>query len=122
MSEEFVPIFMFAAIPLTVWAVSAYRHKTHKAAFDVMKTMVDKGDALNPEIVRALGIRPRRKNSDLRVGLILIAIAIATILMGGAIPEKEAQQVMGGIAMFPLLVGLVYTGFWVFISRKSPQD
>jgi len=122
MSEDLVPVFMFAAIPLTVWAVSAYRHKTHKAALDVMNTMVEKGDGLNPDIIRAMGIRPRRKNSDLRVGLILIAIAIATILMGGAIPEKEAQQVMGGIAMFPLLVGLVYVGLWVFMGRKSPQD
>ena len=122
MSEALVPIFMFAAIPLTVWAVSAYRHKTHKATLDVMSTMVDKGEALTPEVVRALGIRPRRKHNDLRVGLILIAIAIATIFMGGAIPEKEAQHVMGGIAAFPFMVGLVYTGLWVFIGRKSPQD
>lgn len=122
MSEELGLVLIFATIPLTVWAVSAYRHKTHKAALDVMNKMVEKGDGLSPELIRALGIRPRRKNSDLRIGLILIAIAIATILFGGAIPEKEAQQIMGGIAMFPFLVGLVYTGLWIFIGRKSPQD
>jgi len=122
MEEVLVPIALFASLPLTVWAVSAYRHKSHKAVTEVMKTMVDKGEALNPETIRALGIRPRRKHSDLRTGLILIALAVAAIFLGSTIPEKEAQQVFGGFAMFPLLVGLVYIGLWAFISRKTPED
>ncbi|MGB0908276.1 MAG: DUF6249 domain-containing protein [Maricaulaceae bacterium] len=122
MEDTLVPIALFAIIPAIVWAVSAYRHKSHKAATEVMKVMVDKGEALNPDTIRALGIRPRRKHGDLRLGLILIAIALATIFMGGVIPDDEAQQVFGGLAMFPLLVGVVYVGLWVFIGRKSPED
>jgi len=122
MEEILVPIALFAIVPVIVWAVSAYRHKTHKAATEVMKAMVEKGDALSPETIRALGIRPRRKHGDLRTGLILIALAVATIFLGGAIPEKEAQQAFGGLAMFPLLVGLVYVGLWTFIGRKNPED
>jgi len=112
----------FGVIPLTVWAVSVYRHRSMKAATEVMKAMIEKGDSLTPETIRSLGIRPRRKNGDLRTGLILIALAIATIILGGAIPEKEAQQVFGGLAMFPLLVGLVYVALWGFIGRKNPED
>lgn len=122
MEETLVPIALFAIIPVTVWAVASYRHKSMKAATEVMKTMVDKGESLTPETIRALGIRPRRKHGDLRTGLILIALAVATIFLGGAIPEKEAQQVFGGLAMFPLLVGLVYVGLWTFIGRKNPED
>lgn len=122
MEEVLVPIALFAIIPVTVWAVAAHRHKSMKAATEVMKAMVDKGESLTPEAIRALGIRPRRKHGDLRTGLILIALAIATIFLGGAIPEKEAQQVFGGLAMFPLLVGLVYVGLWTFIGRKNPED
>lgn len=122
MSDEIVGVVLFASIPAAIWAVSAYRHKTQKAATEVMKAMVEKGDGLTPEAIRALGIRPRRKHGDLRTGLILIALAVATIFVGGAIPEKEAQQVFGGIAMFPLLVGLVYVGLWTFIGRKNPED
>ena len=122
MSDEIVGVVLFASIPAAIWAVSAYRHKTQKAVTEVMKTMIDKGEALTPETIRALGVRPRRKHGDLRTGLILIAIAIATIFVGGAIPEKEAQQAFGGIAMFPLLVGLVYVGLWTFIGRKNPED
>lgn len=122
MGDEIVGIVLFASIPAAIWAVSAYRHKTQKAVTEVMKTMVEKGDALTPETIRALGVRPRRKHGDLRTGLILIALAIATIFVGGAIPEEEAQQIFGGFAMFPLLVGLVYVGLWTFIGRKNPED
>ena len=112
----------FGVIPLTVWALSVYRHKTMRATTEVMKAMVEKGDILTPETIRSLGVRPRRKHGDLRTGLILIAIAVAMIFLGGAIPEEEAQQVFGGFAMFPLLVGLVYVGLWTFIGRKNPED
>ena len=122
MSDEIVGVVLFAAIPAAIWAVSAYRHKSRKAVTEVMKAMVEKGDGLTPESIKALGIRPRRKHGDLRTGLILIALAVATIFLGGAIPEKEAQQVFGGLAMFPLLVGLVYVGLWTFIGRKNPED
>lgn len=122
MEDILVPIAFFAIIPFTVWAVSSFRHKSMKAATDVMKTMVEKGETLTPETIRSLGIRPRRKHGDLRTGLILIALAVATIFLGGAIPEKEAQQVFAGFAMFPLLVGLVYVGLWTFIGRKNPED
>jgi len=113
---------LFGVVPLIVWAVAAYRHKSMKASTEVMKAMIEKGDTLTPETIRSLGVRPRRKHGDLRTGLILIALAVATIFLGGAIPEKEAQQVFGGLAMFPLLVGLVYVGLWTFIGRKNPED
>jgi len=122
MEDTLVPIALFAIIPVTVWAVSSFRHKSMKAATEVMKAMVDKGEALTPETIRSLGIRPKRRHGDLRTGLILIALAVATIFLGGAIPEKEAQQIFGGLAMFPLLVGLVYVGLWTFIGRKNPED
>lgn len=122
MDDVIVPLALFALPAVIVWAVAAYRHKSMKASTEVMKAMVEKGEGLTPETIRALGIRPRRKHGDLRTGLILIALAVATIFLGGAIPEKEAQQVFGGLAMFPLLVGLVYVGLWGFIGRKNPED
>ena len=115
-------IGFFGFIPVTVWAVSAYRHKSTKAATEVMKVMIEKGDTLTPETIKSLGIRPRSKDNDLRLGLILIAIAFATFFLGTVIPEEEALKVASGLAMFPFLVGLVYVGLWVFIGRKNPED
>jgi len=118
----FAIIGVFSVVPVTVWAVSAYRHKTMKATAEVMKAMVEKGETLTPEIIRSLGVRPRRKNGDLRIGLILIAVALATIFLGVVIPDEEANQAFMGVAMFPLLVGIVYVGLWAFIGRKNPED
>ncbi len=122
MEEVLVPIALFAIVPVIVWGVARYRYKSQQAATEVMKSLVDKGESLTPETIKALGIRSRRKHGDLRTGLILIALAVATIFFGGAIPEKEAQQIFGGLAMFPLLVGLVYVGLWTFIGRKDPES
>jgi len=44
-----------------------YRHKTMKATTEVMKAMVERGDALTPETIKALGVRPKRKHGDLRL-------------------------------------------------------
>ena len=115
-------IGFFGVVPAIVWAVSAYRHKSMKAATEVMKAMVERGDTLTPETIKALGVRQKRKHGDLRLGLILIAISIATFALGVVIPDEEANAAFGAIAMFPFLVGLVYVGLWVFIGRKNPED
>ncbi len=119
MEDILVPLGFFAIVPIIVWTVSSARRKSHEATTKVIKSMVEKGETVTPETVRALGIRPKPKHSDLRTGLILMALAVATILFGGVIDEPEAQKAFGGLAMFPLLIGAVYTGLWAFITRKD---
>ena len=119
MEEILVPIALFAIVPVTVGIVSFNRRKAQIAMSEVMKVMSEKGETLTPEIIQAMGIKPRPKNADLRLGLILIAIGVATILLGGAIPEDEAQSIFAGFAMFPILVGVVLVALWAFIGRKS---
>ncbi|WP_371396883.1 DUF6249 domain-containing protein [Fretibacter rubidus] len=119
MEEIVVPIALFSIIPVIVGLVVFNRRKAQEAMSEVIKEIVSKGEPLTPEIVQSLGVRQKPKHADLRTGLILIAIGIATIFLGGAIPEDEAQTVFGGLAMFPILVGAVLVGLWAFIGRKS---
>lgn len=119
MEDILVPLGFFSVIPLVVAIVTINRRKAQVAMSEVMKEMVAKGEPLTPETIKALGVRQRPKHADLRTGLILIAIGIATIFLGGAIPEDEAQAAFGSLAMFPILVGLVLVGLWAFIGRKS---
>lgn len=119
MEEILVPLGLFAIVPLIVGVITINRRKASEAMAGVMKEMVAKGEPLTPEVIKSMGVRQRPKHADLRTGLILIAIGIATIFMGGAIPEDEAQAVFGGLAMFPILVGIVLVGLWAFIGRKS---
>ena len=121
MEEILVPLGLFAMVPLIVWAVCAYRYKTKKAIMKLLDTMSNKGEPITPATIYALGIRPRNKHADLRTGVVLVALALAFILCGGAIPEEDAQRGFAGIAMFPLMIGLAYLGLWAFIGRKQPD-
>jgi len=81
--------------------------------------MANKGEAITPEIIASLGVKKNAKGHDLRRGLILIAAAIATYLFSQFLPEDEAKTVFAGFAMFPLFIGVAYTGLWFLISRKD---
>lgn len=122
MNDILVPIVIFASVPFIVWAVSHYRYKARVKSSEVMQALVNKGETLTPEIIQSLGVKPQNRHGDLKTGLILIAIGLATILFGGAIPEDEAKQVFAGLAMFPLLVGIAFIGFWFFLGRKTVAD
>jgi len=117
--EVLIPITLFAIIPVIVGLVSYNRRKAQVAMSEVMKSMAEKGEPLTPEVIRSMGVRQRPKHADLRLGLILIAVGIATLSLGFVIPEEEAQEAFTGVAMFPILVGVVLVGLWTFIGRKS---
>ena len=90
MEDTLVSIALFAVIPFIVWAVSAYRHKSHAETINLLDTMVNKGEPVTTELVEILGVRREPKHADIRLGLILIAISIATVLFDGAVDDAEA--------------------------------
>lgn len=119
MEDVLVPIALFAIIPVIVWAVSAYRYKSHAKTVSLLDTMASKGEPITPDLVRTLGMRRKPRHADLRLGLILVAIALATTFFGSLIPDDEAPQIFLGFASFPFLVGIVFIGLWFGISRKD---
>jgi hypothetical protein len=119
MEEVFVPIALFAIIPVIVWAVAAYRFKSHAATIGLLETVASKGEPITVELVKTLGVRRKPKHADLRLGLILIAIAAATAIFGTVIPEEEATRIFFGFASFPFLVGVVFLVLWFTVSRQS---
>lgn len=119
MEDVIVPVALFATIPAIVWAISAYRHKSHAATVQLLETMASHGKSITPEIIKTLGVRRRPKHADLRLGSILIAIAVSIVFFGTVVPDDEAAEVFRGFAAFPFLVGLVFLGLWFGITRKS---
>ena len=119
MEDILVPIALFAIIPIIVWAVSHYRYKTRAKSAEVVKAMIAKDVKVTPEIIKSVGFIPKRTHGDLRNGMILIAIGVAFIFFGGAIPDEEGQAVFGAISMFPILIGIALLIFWYAISRKD---
>lgn len=119
MEDIIVPVALFAIIPIIVWAVSAYRFKSHAATISLLDTIANKGDPITVELVATLGVRRKPKHADLRLGLILIALAAATTIFGTVIPEEDATRIFFGFASFPFLVGIVFLILWFTVSRQS---
>ncbi len=84
-----------------------------------IRSAIDKGQELTPELVESLG-KPQRssKDKDLRFSLIWFAIAFGLSLFGGAIGMAEDEApvfiIFTGIAALPFMVGLAYFIMWKF--------
>jgi len=121
MEGTFAVIGVFGMIPLIVFLGLYFRNKARAKNVELVQAMLDKDKEITPEIIRAVGFTGKRSHSDLRTGMILVAVGAAFFIFGGVVPEDEAQGVLGGLAMFPLFIGLAYLGFWFMISRKDPE-
>ena len=121
MEETIAVLGIFGSIPFIVFLGFFLKNKARAQNIALVQAMLDKDKDITPETIRAVGLSGKRSHSDLRTGMILVAIGLATFFLGGMIPEDEAQSVMGGLAMFPILIGAAYLGFWFMISRKDPE-
>ena len=77
---------------------SAATHKTLRKA-------IDQGQALTPELVERLEMAPPPGLADQRIGLVLVALALALIATGIINPGEDNYRQMFTIALFPLFVG-----------------
>jgi len=117
---EMIPIVLFAMIAAIVWIIFHNRSKAHKDSLKIINKMVERGDKIDSETVKALGAKPVSPQRDLKIGMILIALAIAMVIFGNLVPdEEEAPRAMLGLASFPFLVGLVYCSFWFMFDRNK---
>ena len=122
MEETIAVLGIFGSIPFIVWLVFYFRSKAHARSSALIDKLIDKGEPVTPELVRTLGVRSNTQHRDLKAGLVLVAIALATIVFGQVIPEDEADQIMAGIAMFPLFVGIAFIAFWFFYGRNAAAE
>ena len=119
MSDDIAGVALFAAVPAIVWAVSHYRYKAKVNSGEVVKQMISSDKEVTPEIIKAVGFAPKRTHSDLRTGMIMIAIGIAFLMLGGVIPDEDGKAAFAAISMFPILIGIALLIFWYAISRKD---
>ena len=121
MEEVLAIIGIFGIIPLIVFLGLYFRYKARSKNVELVQSMLDKDKEISPEIIRAVGFTAKRSHADLRTGMILVAIGAALFIFGGIIPDDDGQMVLGGLALFPLFIGMAYLGFWFLISRKDPE-
>jgi len=118
MDGTWVPIVMFiglfASIIVGFWM--SYRHKANVQL--TVRTALDQGQPLTPELLDRLGESRKSKNADLRKGVIYIAVAVGIALFGMLVGEDDAEGPMLAIACVPGFIGLAYLLLW----KLDPQE
>jgi len=119
---EWVPIVMFLGLTVIVSLFFWFRFRGRSEMQQTIRTAIDKGQELTPELVESLG-SPQRpvKDKDLRLALIWVAIALGISLFGFAMSsiEEDVFHIMLGISAFPFMIGLAYTIMWRYTEREQ---
>lgn len=117
----FIPISLFVclAVVLIFWAW--YRHRTQAGLQETIRTALDKGFELTPEMIESLGQPKPRPHSDLRRSLVALAIGVGFIAFGFILDEEEAVRPLVAVGAFPILIGFAYLIMWRFEEGRRPR-
>ncbi len=121
MAEEMIPITLFLGLTVVMCLFFWFRYRVRSEMQATIRTAIDKGQELSPEIIDRLGAPKAAKDKDLRLSLLWIALALGMTVFGFVLPEhnNEGQQVIMGVAAFPFFIGLAYFIMWRFTDKSS---
>ncbi len=114
MTEELIPIVMFLGLTIVLSLVFWFRHRSRTEVQLTIRSALDKGHELTPELIDRLGYPRAGKNGDLRIATIWLALAIALVLAGFAVGEREVIRGTLAGAAFPFCIGVAYLLNWRF--------
>ena len=119
---EMVPIFMFLGLTVIISLFFWFRFRARGEMQQTIRTAIDKGQELTPELVESLGSPQKSsKDRDLRLALIWLAIAFGIALFGFAMSsiEEEVFHIMLGVSAFPVCLGVAYLIMWRVTEREQ---
>ena len=119
MVEEFIPIAVFIAAVLIVFVIAYFKYKSHLVVQQTIQTAMEKGHELSPELLDRMAAPKKAKASNLRRGIISLAIGIAFALFGVILGEEDAIRPMIAIGMFPAMIGVAYLILWRTDDREQ---
>ncbi|MGA8204025.1 MAG: DUF6249 domain-containing protein [Woeseiaceae bacterium] len=116
MEQVLVPIGFFAAITVMLSLFFWFRYRTRGDMQQTIRTAIDRGQELSPEIIDRLGHPVAPKDRDLRLALLWLALAIGLALCGWAVPDPTDNALRGCLAgaAFPFCIGVAYLILWRF--------
>jgi hypothetical protein len=110
-----VPISMFAGLTLIISLFFWFRFRARSEMQQTIRSAIDKGQELSPELVESLGTSQKRsKYQDLRNGMVWLAVGAGTALFGVAMGqvEEEVMAIMAGVSAMPFMIGIAYVIMW----------
>jgi len=118
MNEEWIPIVLFIGITVVFVSLFWFRFKARSEMQSTIRTALDKGQELTPEVIDRLGHPKAPKDKDLRYGIIWLSLASALVLIGFAVPEPDALRGTLAGAAFPFCIGVAYLILHKFTGRE----
>ena len=128
MNEVWIPISFFAMIVAVVALPVYFRSKERTKLHETLRIAYERGQPVDPAIIEAIQRGEKARPSaerDLRVGVILIAIALAMVTLGATIGHMEDDDglwIMSAVAAFPGFIGLAFLGFWLAKRGRSSLE
>lgn len=83
-----------------------------------IREAISRDSSAVPALLQGIEEKPAPSQDD-RTGLVLIALGAAIFLFGVVQGDAEDIRNMGGIALFPLLVGIVLFGRFLYARRTG---
>jgi len=108
-----IPIVLFVAFVGVVAIVISHRLKKAKLLHETIRAMIDKGQPIPPEFLQPPTPK-RRPKSDLRSGLVLIAVGVALLVM-----LYHTGNVARAAGLIPLLMGAAFLVTWKVEQNKN---
>ncbi len=120
MAGEWVPIVMFAGLTVVVSLFFWFRSRGRGDLQQTVRTAIEKGQELSPEIIDRLGNPIPPKDKDLRLALIWLALAAGLTLSGFFAPDMSGMAFRGSLAgaAFPFCIGVAYLIMWRFTDNE----
>ena len=118
--EVLIPLAFFAMIVAIVALPTYFKTKERTRLHDTLRVAYERGQPVDPALIemiqRGEKVRPTAER-DLRVGIVLIAVALAMVTLGAMIGQvehdaDEGMWIMSGVAAFPGFIGLAFLAFW----------
>ena len=117
--EILIPISLFVCFTVVLVFATWYRHRTQAGLQQTIRTALDRGVELTPEVIESLGQPKPRPYSDLRRALVALAIGVGFIAFGVILDEDDAVRPLVAIGAFPILIGIAYLVMWRFEERRN---
>jgi Na+/H+ antiporter NhaD/arsenite permease-like protein len=117
--EAWIPISFFAMIVAIVALPVYFRSKERAKLHETLRAAYERGQPVDPALIDALARDEKARPSperDLRIGIILVAVALAMVVLGATISRvehDEALWILSAAAAFPGFIGLAFLGFWL---------
>ena len=122
-----IPISFFAMIVAVVALPIYFRSKERMKLHETLRAAYERGQPVDPAIIEAIQRGEKGRPSperDLRVGVILLAVALAMITMGfvtNDISDGHSLPGMAAAAAFPGFIGLAFLAFWLAKRGQGPE-